>query len=65
MSSKIKLFVNNPELWNSFLEEIETRVDQAHKKLGQLTETHDIYRAQGELQALQSLKKLREKINGQ
>ena len=64
MSSKIKLFVNNPELWNSFLEEIDARVDQVHKKLGQFTETHDIYRAQGELQALQSLKKLREKING-
>ena len=64
MSSKIKLFVNNPELWNSFIEEIDDRVDQVHKKLGQFTETHDIYRAQGELQALQSLKKLREKING-
>jgi hypothetical protein len=64
VSSKIKLFVNNPELWNSFLEEIDARVDQVHKKLGQFTETHDIYRAQGELQALQSLKKLREKING-
>lgn len=64
MNSKIKLFVNTPELWNSFTEELDTRVDQVHKKLGQLTETYEIYRAQGELQALQSLKKLRDKVNG-
>jgi hypothetical protein len=64
VNTKIKLFVNTPDLWNSFLEELEVRVDQAHKKLGQLTEPHEIYRAQGELQALQSLKKLRDKVNG-
>lgn len=64
MNTKIKLFVNTPDLWNSFLEELEVRVDQAHRKLGQLTEPYEIYRAQGELQALQSLKKLRDKVNG-
>ena len=64
MNSKIKLFVNTPELWNSFTEELDTRIDQVDKKLGQFTETHEIYRAQGELQALQSLKKLRDKVNG-
>jgi hypothetical protein len=58
------MFVNTPELWNSFLEEVDTRVDQVHKKLGQSTDTHEIYRAQGELHALQSLKKLRDKVNG-
>lgn len=64
MSSKLKMFVNDPELWDSFLKETDVRVQQVHKKLGQLVEPYEIYRAQGELQALQSLQKLRDKVNG-
>ena len=64
MSSKLKMFVNNPELWDAFLKEVDERVSTQHKKLEQVVEPHDIYRAQGELQALHSLQRLRDKVNG-
>ena len=58
------MFVNDPVLWGSFLEELDTRINKGHKKLEQLTEPSDFYRAQGEVQALQSMKRLRDQVNG-
>lgn len=63
MTSKIKMFVNSPDLWNSFCAEVDERIEATQKKLGQQVEPHLIYRAQGELQALESLKRLRDKVN--
>lgn len=64
MSSKLKMFVNNPELWDSFLGELDERIKDKHKRLEQSVEPYDIYRTQGELQALHSLQRLRDKVNG-
>ena len=64
MSSKLKMFVNNPDLWDSFLSELNERIRDKHKKLEQVVDPHEVYRAQGELQALRSLQKLRDKVNG-
>ena len=61
--SKLKMFVNNPELWGSFLEEIDTRIAFTHKQLEQMDDTVAIHRLQGEVKALRSLKMLREKVN--
>ena len=59
----LKPFVNDPNLWNAFLEELDQRVDSVHKKIAQVDDTKDLYRCQGELKALRSLQKLRDKIN--
>lgn len=60
---KIKLFVNNPELWDSFLEELDKRIDAVNKRMAQVEEPKDLYRCQGELKALQRLKNLRDQVN--
>lgn len=64
VNNTLKPFVNNPELYNPFLEEILTRIDKVHKRLEQITEVEELYRAQGEIRILRSLLLLREHING-
>ena len=64
VNNTLKPFVNNPELYNPFLEEILTRIDKVHKRLEQITEVEELYRAQGEVRALRSLLLLREHVNG-
>lgn len=64
MSTALKRFVNDPPLWKAFLEEIDEAIAAQHKKLEQLTDPADIYRAQGEIHALKRLKMLRDKYNG-
>lgn len=59
----LKPFVNNPELWKAFQVEIEERVDKVHRQMSQLDDPKDLYRCQGELKALRSLQKLRDKVN--
>jgi hypothetical protein len=61
---QIKRLVNDKVLWDSFLEEVGTRIVFAQKQLEQRIEPAEIYRLQGELKALRSLKQLRDKING-
>jgi hypothetical protein len=64
MSSKLKMFVNDPVLWNSFTEEVDERINLIHKRLEQAQEPVDIYRAQGEVAALKKMLQLRDKVNG-
>ena len=59
----LKPFVNDKVLWQDFLLEISERKSACHKKLEQAIEPVDIYRAQGELQALTKLEQLRDKVN--
>jgi len=64
VNNTLKPFVNNPELYNSFLEEIGIRIDKVHKRLEQITDVEELYRAQGEIRVLRSMLRLREDING-
>jgi hypothetical protein len=59
----LKPLVNNRELWTDFLQELDTNIQRCYKKLEQLSDPVEIYRAQGEIQALRKLEKLREKVN--
>jgi hypothetical protein len=59
----VKLFVNNPELWNPFLQELEVRILECHRRLEQVSDPVEVYRTQGEIQALRKLQKLRDKVN--
>ena len=64
MNNTLKPFVNNPELYNPFLEEIVRRIEKTHKRLEQISEVEELYRAQGEIRVLRSMLRLREDING-
>ena len=64
MASKLKMFVNDPELWNSFVEEVQERVTLQHKLLEQAQDLKDVYRAQGEIASLKKMLMLRDKVNG-
>lgn len=61
----LKPFVNNRELWNDFLAEIDKRIQECYKKLEQNTDQISLYHAQGEIQALRKLQKLRDKVNAE
>jgi len=64
VNNTLKLFVNNPELYNPFLEEIVRRIEKTHKRLEQISEVEELYRAQGEIRVFRSMLRLREDING-
>jgi len=46
------------------LEELEDRIPFDYKQLEQRTEVEELYRLQGEVRALRSLTRLRDKVNG-
>jgi len=60
----LKLIVNNKDSWDALLEELDERILFAHKQLEQRSEIEEMYRFQGEVRALRSLKRLRDKVNG-
>lgn len=64
MDGNLKPFVNNPELYNPFLEEVSNRIAVAHKRLEQINDVEEMYRAQGEIRALRSMLLLKEYTNG-
>lgn len=60
----LKLLVNNKEIWDSFLEEVEERIQTAYRQLEQSITLEDMCRLQGEVRALRKLKYLRDQVNG-
>jgi len=64
VNNTLKPFVNNLELYNPFLEEIDERIVFAQIALEQSREPDELFRLQGEIRALRSLLRLRDKING-
>jgi len=61
----LKLFVNNPDLWNAFLDEVNEYLTLTHKNMEQMDKAEDLYRLQGEARAYNKLRRLRDKVNGQ
>ena len=64
VNNTLKPFVNNPELYNPFLEEIGERILMSQIALEQSREPDEMFRLQGEIRALRSLVRLRDKVNG-
>ena len=64
VNNTLKPFVNNPELYNPFMEEITKRIEKTHRRLEQISEIEELYRAQGEIRTLRSMLRLRDDING-
>tara|TARA_X000001388_G_scaffold54130_1_gene39717 strand:+ start:279 stop:470 length:192 start_codon:yes stop_codon:yes gene_type:complete len=61
---KIKLLVNNKEIWDALNLELDRKIDFAHKQMEQARQPEDLYRLQGEVKALRNLKFLRDEVNG-
>ena len=61
---KLKLLVNNMEIWNSFNDELDRRLNHVHIQMEQTIKQEDLFRLQGEAKALRRLKFLRDEVNG-
>ena len=61
---KLKLLVNNMEIWNSFNDELDRRLNHVHIQMEQTIKQEDLFRLQGEAKALRRLKFLRDEENG-
>lgn len=60
----LKLLVNNKDIWVSFVEELDERINQVHVQMEQAATPEILYRLQGQAHALRRLKTLRDKVNG-
>lgn len=60
----LKGIVNDKNLWDALQEELDSRIDTAHKAMEQALLAEDLFRYQGEIRALRKLKQLRDKVNG-
>jgi hypothetical protein len=61
----LKLLVNDVNLWGDFLSELDKRITDCYKKLEQVNDISEVFRTQGEIQALRKLQKLRDKVNSE
>jgi hypothetical protein len=55
--------VNRKQKWDAFNAVLDKYLELYFKKLEQSVDLHDIYRAQGSIDALQKLKYLKEEVN--
>ena len=59
----LKPLVNDKALWESFLEELQSRLNDVHRQMEQAQSIEDLYRLQGQAACLNNFKFLREKVN--
>tara|TARA_R110000803_G_scaffold205331_1_gene271922 strand:- start:861 stop:1052 length:192 start_codon:yes stop_codon:yes gene_type:complete len=60
----LKPLVNDKALWESFLDEVQHRLNEVHKQMEQAHSAEDLYRLQGQAACLNKFKFLRDKVNG-
>ena len=60
----LKKLTNDKQLWDAYLEYINSKIDAAHIRMEQSNDAESLFRMQGELAALRRLKLMREEING-
>ena len=60
----LKLLVNNEDIWESFVEEMDSKIERIHVQMEQATSPDDFYRLQGHVACLRRLKRLRDEVNG-
>lgn len=56
--------MNNKDIWEAFLEEIDSKIERVHVQMEQALTPEDFYRLQGHATCLRRLKKLRDEVNG-
>ena len=62
--NNLKPLVNDKPLWDSFLQELDNRLDDIHRAMEQTDSTNSLYRLQGQTIAIRKLKQLRDYVNG-
>ena len=60
----LKALVNTKDVWDEFLDEMESRIQQHYRSMANQTNTDALFRHQGAIHELGRLKMLREKVNG-
>jgi hypothetical protein len=60
----LKLLVNNKDVWDSFNDELDRRINYIHTQMEQTQREEDFFRLQGQARALRGLKNLRDEVNG-
>jgi|TARA_R110000782_G_scaffold42664_2_gene96819 hypothetical protein len=61
--NNLKPLVNDKPLWDSFLQELDNRLEDIHRAMEQTDSTNSLYRLQGQTIAIRKLKQLREYVN--
>lgn len=61
--NKLKPLVNNTHQWDAFEEMLEFYVEQNRRKLEQVDDLQDMFKAQGAIAALRQLKYLKDEVN--
>lgn len=61
--NKLKPLVNSNAQWAAFEEMIESYIEQQRKKLEQVADLPDMYKAQGAIAMLRKLKYLKDEVN--
>tara|TARA_R110000822_G_scaffold122641_1_gene256807 strand:- start:45 stop:236 length:192 start_codon:yes stop_codon:yes gene_type:complete len=59
----LKPLVNDKPLWESFLAELQDRLNEVHRQMEQATSSEDLFRLQGQAACLNKFKFLRDKVN--
>ena len=60
----LKAMINNKESWDQFCDYLDQEIAKYNRSLETLTDTVEIYRARGSVNALRKLKYMRDILNG-
>jgi len=64
MNGALKKLVNDKQLWDAYVEYLDSKIHSAHVRLEQENKPDNMYRVQGEIASLRRLKYMRDEING-
>jgi len=60
---KIKLLVNNKDIWDAYNDELDQMLETTRKSLEKADTDLEIYRYQGEVRMIRKMKQLRDRVN--
>jgi len=60
----LKPLVNDPALWESFVEYVQDRLNKIHNNLESSSDQREVFQLQGQAIMCRRLLKLRDEING-
>ncbi len=64
VAGKMKHYVSQMDFWLAFTEELDENIEQSRRVLEQATDVTLIHRAQGQIEAYNKLKRMRDKYIG-
>lgn len=61
----LKPLVNDKALWDSFISELDQRLEETYRAFRNTDSTDELLRLQGSARILEKMKKLRDKVNAE